>query len=103
MQHKKVRKQPLNLGRLETTVLDVHGSHLPRHHDLSRVKLLGDVQLRRQPNNLSKLSKLHMEPSAISHPHKDPLFLIIEDSGVELRDDFLIPVVPKLEQIGDTM
>jgi hypothetical protein len=44
-----------------------------------------------------------MEPSAISHPHKDPLFLVIEESGVELRDDLLIPVVPKLEQISDTM
>jgi hypothetical protein len=44
-----------------------------------------------------------MEPSAISHPHKDPLFLVIEESGVELRDDFLILVVPKLEQISDTM
>jgi hypothetical protein len=103
MQHKKVRKQPLNLGRLETTILDVHGSHLPRHHDPSKVKLLGDVQLRRQPKNLSKLSYLHMEPSSISHLHKDPLFLVIEESGVELEDDFLIPVVPKLEQIGDTM
>jgi hypothetical protein len=38
------------------------------------VKLLGDVQLRRQPKNLSKLG-----------------------------DDFLIPVVPKLEQISDTI
>jgi hypothetical protein len=44
-----------------------------------------------------------MEPSAICHPHKDPLFLVIEESGVELGDDFLIPVVPKLEQISDTM
>jgi hypothetical protein len=44
-----------------------------------------------------------MEPSVISHPHKDHLFLIIEESGVELRDDFLILVVPKLEQISDTM
>jgi hypothetical protein len=44
-----------------------------------------------------------MEPSAISHPHKDPLFLIIEESEVELGDDFLILVVPKLEQISDTM
>jgi hypothetical protein len=44
-----------------------------------------------------------MEPSAISHPHKDHLFLVIEESGVELGDDFLIPVVPKLEQISDTM
>jgi hypothetical protein len=42
-----------------------------------------------------------MEPSTISHPHKDPLFLVIEESGVELGDDFLIPVVPKLEQISD--
>jgi hypothetical protein len=44
-----------------------------------------------------------MEPSAISHPHKDPLFLLIEESGVELEDDFLIPVVAKLEQISATM
>jgi hypothetical protein len=44
-----------------------------------------------------------MEPSAISHPHKDHLFLIIEESGVELRDDFLILLVPKLEQISDIM
>jgi hypothetical protein len=44
-----------------------------------------------------------MEPSAISHPHKDLLFLVIEESGVELIDDFLIPVVPKLEKISDTM
>jgi hypothetical protein len=44
-----------------------------------------------------------MKPSATSHPRKDPLFLVIEESKVELRDDFLISVVPKLEQIGDTM
>jgi hypothetical protein len=44
-----------------------------------------------------------MEPSAISHPHKDAIFLVIEESGVELGDDFLIPVVPKLEYISDTM
>jgi hypothetical protein len=44
-----------------------------------------------------------MEPSSISHPHKDLLFLVIEESGVELGDDFLILVVPKLEQISDTM
>jgi hypothetical protein len=43
---------------------------------------------------------LLQEPSAIIHPHKDPLFLVIEESGVELREDFLIPVVPKLEQIS---
>jgi hypothetical protein len=44
-----------------------------------------------------------MEHSAISHSHKDPLFLVIEESGVELRDDFLILVVPKLEWISYTM
>jgi hypothetical protein len=103
MQHKKVRKRPLNLARLETTVLNVHGSHLPRHHDRSRVKHLGDVQLRRQPKNLSKLSYLHMKPSVISHPHKDPLFLVIQESIVKLGDDFLILVVLKLEQISDIM
>jgi hypothetical protein len=67
------------------------------------VKLLGDDQLRRQPKNLSKLSELHMEPSAISHPYEYPLFLVIEESGVELGDDFLISVVAKLEQISDTV
>jgi hypothetical protein len=44
-----------------------------------------------------------MQPSSISHPHKDPLFLVIEESGVELGDDFLILVVPKLQQISDIM
>jgi hypothetical protein len=44
-----------------------------------------------------------MEPSVISHPHKDHLFLVIEKSGVELEDDFLIPAMSKLEQISDTM
>jgi hypothetical protein len=44
-----------------------------------------------------------MEPSTISHPHKYPLFFVIEESEVELRVDFLILVVPKLEQISDTM
>jgi hypothetical protein len=55
MQHMKVMEQPLNLGRLETTVLDIHRIHLLRYHNPSRVKLLGDVQLRRQPKDLSKL------------------------------------------------
>jgi hypothetical protein len=91
-----VRKQPIHLGGLEVTVGDMHRSHLPRHHHSPGVKLLGDVQLRRQPKNLSKLRQLHMKPSAISHPHKDPLFLIKEESGLELSDDFFIPVEPKL-------
>jgi hypothetical protein len=37
-----------------------------------------------------------MKPSTISHLHKDPLFLVKEESGVELSDDFLILIVPKL-------
>jgi hypothetical protein len=88
---------------MEITIGDVHWSHLPRHHHSSGVKLLGDVQLRKQPKNLSKLRQLHMKPSAISHLHKDPLFLVKEESGVELSDDFLILVVPKLQQISDSM
>jgi hypothetical protein len=44
-----------------------------------------------------------MEPFAISHPHKDSLFLVIEESGVEFGDDLLVSVVPKLERISDTM
>jgi hypothetical protein len=44
-----------------------------------------------------------MKPSAICHPHKYPLFLVKEESGVELDNDFLIPIVPKLQQISDSM
>jgi hypothetical protein len=44
-----------------------------------------------------------MKPSAISHPYKGPLFLIKEESGIELRDDFLILVVAKLQQISNPM
>jgi hypothetical protein len=98
-----VREHPIYLGRLEVTVGDIHRSHLPRHHLPPRVKLLGDVQLRRQPKNLSNLRQFHMKPSTISHTHKDPLFLVKEDSGVELSDDFLIPIEPKLHQISDSM
>jgi hypothetical protein len=67
------------------------------------VKFLGNVQLRRQPKNLSKLSKFHIESPAICHPHKDPLFIIKEESGVELSDDLLLPVVPELQQIYNTI
>jgi hypothetical protein len=37
-----------------------------------------------------------MEPTAIGHPHEDPLFLVIEESGIELSYDLLVPIVPKL-------
>jgi hypothetical protein len=92
-----VRKQLIHLGSLEIAIRDIHWSHLPRYHQPPGVKLLRDVQLRRQPKNLSKLRQLHMKPPAISHPHKDPLFLVKEESAVELIDDFLILVVPKLQ------
>jgi hypothetical protein len=67
------------------------------------VELLGDVKLRRQPKNLIKLSKLDGEPSAISHPHKDPLFLVKEESRVKLSNDFLVPIVAELKQVRDAM
>jgi hypothetical protein len=38
-----------------------------------------------------------MKPSAIGNPHKDSLFLVKEESGVEISDDFLIPIIPKLQ------
>jgi hypothetical protein len=44
-----------------------------------------------------------MKPPPISHPHKDSLFLVIEESGVELSYDLLIPIVPKLQQLSDLM
>jgi hypothetical protein len=52
---------------------------------------------------MSKLSKLHIESPAICHSHKDPLFLIKEESGVEISDDLLIPVVHELQQICNSM
>jgi hypothetical protein len=59
--------------------------------------------VRGQPKNLDKLCKLDVEPSAISHPHEDPLFLVKEESGIELCDDFLILVVLKLQNASDAM
>jgi hypothetical protein len=44
-----------------------------------------------------------MEPPAIGHPHEHPLFLVIEESGVELGYDLLIPIIPKLQQPSDLM
>jgi hypothetical protein len=51
--------------------------------------------VRRQPKNLCKLCESDVEPSAISHPYEDSLFLVKEESSVELGDDFLIIVVSK--------
>jgi hypothetical protein len=53
--------------------------------------------------NLSKLSKLDGAPSAISHPSKEPLFLVKEESEVELCDDLLVPIMAELQQISDAM
>jgi hypothetical protein len=53
------------------------------------VNLLRDAKVRRQHKELSKVSEPDVEPSTIYHPHKDFLFLIKEESGVELCDDLL--------------
>jgi hypothetical protein len=42
-----------------------------------------------------------MEPPAIGHPHENPLFLVIEESGVELSYDLLILIMAKLQQLSD--
>jgi hypothetical protein len=65
--------------------------------------IFGNVELRRQPKNLSKLSKIDVKPSTISHTHEDPLFLVKEESGVELSDDLLVPIVAELQQVSDAM
>jgi hypothetical protein len=52
--------------------------------------------VRRQPKNLYKLCELDVETFAISHPHEDSLFLVKDESDVEVSDDFLIPVVLKM-------
>jgi hypothetical protein len=54
------------------------------------------IRVLQQLKNLSNLCELDIEPSAISHPHKDSLFLVKEESGVEISDDFLVPVVAEL-------
>jgi hypothetical protein len=48
------------------------------------VKLLGVVEVRGQAKNLGKLRKLDRKHVPISHPHKDPLFLVKEESGIKL-------------------
>jgi hypothetical protein len=59
--------------------------------------------VRKQSKNLCKLCELDVEPSAISHPHEDSLFLFNEESSVELGDDFLILVVLKRQKLSDAM
>jgi hypothetical protein len=103
MKDDKVRKNPIDLRGTKATILDIHRGHLLSRHHSSYVKLLGDVKVRGQPKKLDKLCKLDVEPSAISHPHEDPLFLIKEESGIELCDDLLVPVVPKLQNFRDAM
>jgi hypothetical protein len=67
------------------------------------MKLLRDVKVRRQPKELAKLRELDVELAVICHPHKDFLFLIKEESGVELTDDLLIPVVSERQKVRDAM
>jgi hypothetical protein len=59
--------------------------------------------VRRQSKNLCKLCELDVELSAISHPHEYSLFLVNEQSSIELSDDFLILVVPKRQELSDAM
>jgi polysaccharide deacetylase 2 family uncharacterized protein YibQ len=95
MQDSKVWKNPINLWSMESAVQNIHRGHLPRSDHSLDVKLLRDVRVRRQPKELSKLSEMNGEFLAICHPHKDSLFLIKEESGVELNDVLLVPVVVK--------
>jgi hypothetical protein len=57
----------------------------------------------RQPKNLYKLCEPDVEPSVISYPHEDSLFLVKEETSIELGDDFLIPVVSKRQKLSDAM
>jgi hypothetical protein len=103
MENGKVREDAVYLGSTEVTVWVIHWSHLPCSHHSPGVKLLGVIKMGGQPKYLSKLRKLYVEPLTISHPHKNPLFLVKEESGVELSDDFLIPIVSELQKVGDAM
>jgi hypothetical protein len=44
-----------------------------------------------------------VKPSSICHPHEDSFFVVKEESGVELGDDFLILVVAESQQVSDAM
>jgi hypothetical protein len=52
---------------------------------------------------MSKLCEFDVEPSAISYPHEDSLFLVKEESRVELSDDLLVLVVAELQEVSDAM
>jgi hypothetical protein len=103
MYDSKVGKTPINLWSAESVVWNIHRGHLPRSDHSPGVKLIGDVKVRRQTKELGKLSKPNVEPLTICHPHKDSLFLIKEESGVELCDDLLVLVVLKWQKVGDAM
>jgi hypothetical protein len=103
MKDDKVRKDPIYLWGTKAAVLDIHQGHLPSSHQAPGVKLLGIVKVSGQPKKPGKLCKHDVEPLAISHPHEDPLFLVKEESGIELYDDFLIRVVLKLQNVRDAM
>jgi hypothetical protein len=103
MKDDKVREDPFYLWCTESTVREIHRSHLPTRHHSPGVQLLGDVKVRGQPKKLGKLCKLGVDPSTISRPHKDSLFLLKEESGIELYDNLLIPVVPKLQNVRDAI
>jgi hypothetical protein len=87
---------------MKAAIWDIQGCHQPSSHHTPEVKFIGVVNVRGHPKNLCKLCKLDVEPLAIGHPHEDPLFLKVE-SGVELWDYLLVPIVPKLHDLGDAM
>jgi hypothetical protein len=103
MENGKVREDPFYLWSTKLTVWVTHWSHLPCTHHSPNVKLLGVVKLRGQPKDLGKLSKLYVEPPTIYHPHRNPLFVVKEESRVELSDDILILIITELQKIGDAM
>jgi hypothetical protein len=103
MENSKVRQDPFYLRSMKLTVRVIHWSHLPGSHHSPSVKLLGVVKMRGQPKDLGKLSKLYAHPPTICHPHKNPLFLVKEESRVELSDDFLISIVTELQKVCDAM
>jgi hypothetical protein len=67
------------------------------------VKLHGNAEMRIQAKYFYKLCELDVKPPPISHPHEYFLFLVKEESSIELSNDFLVPVVPKGQKISDAM
>jgi hypothetical protein len=97
-------------------VVEAHQSLEPRSHYLGCTlesytlvllhalsEAFWNIMLGGQSKKLCKLCELDAESSTISQPHKDSLFRVKEEGGIELSDDFLILIVLETQQVCDAI